>query len=113
MKNKGFTLIELIGTIVIISLIALIIIPAISNTLKEGIKDAEEQTEKSIVLAAKNYFSDNPKETCVELKTLQEQGYIDYKIKSPIDNTEITYKKVTITKTNGKKEYEYRDGTCN
>ena len=91
MKNKGFTLIELIGTIVIIALIALIIIPAIGRTLKTGIEKSEKQIENNIILAAKNYFSDNPKATCGELKTLQEEGYIDYKIKSPIDTNSSTY----------------------
>ncbi len=85
MKNKGFTLIELIGTIVILSLILLIITPAITNSLKKGMDNADEQTKESIVMAARNWASDNKDKlpTIVNLNKLQEEGYIDDNIKLP------------------------------
>ena len=118
MKNKGFTLIELIGTIVILSLILLVIVPPISNSLKKGIDKADKQIEESIIMAAKNYSSDNKNAECVDLSTLQEEGYIDKNLKSPKDNEEITNKKVIITidKTpsgEAKYSYEYEEGNCN
>ncbi len=118
MRNKGFTLIELIGTIVILSLLLIIIIPAVGNKLKKGTEDAEEQTKKSIILAAKNYESDHPEADCVDLFTLQQQGYIDYKIKSPKDETkELTDIKIIIDKTTMssgkiKKKFIYDEGSC-
>lgn len=108
MKNKGFTLIELVGTIVIISLILLIVTPAISNSLKKGVSNADKQMEESIIMAAKNYFSDNKNRSCVKLSTLQEEGYADINIKKPSDGEIITNVKVV---KNGNK-YELKDGEC-
>ena len=59
MKNKGFTLIELIGTIVILSLLLLIISPLVTRSIKEGTEKADNQAKTSIELAAKNWASDN------------------------------------------------------
>ncbi|MBR3198630.1 MAG: prepilin-type N-terminal cleavage/methylation domain-containing protein [Bacilli bacterium] len=118
MKNKGFTLIELIGTVVILSLLLIIIVPAIGDKLKKGREAAEQQTKNNIILGAKNYVSDHPDTSCVDLETLQQQGYLDYKIKSPTDETkEITDVKIrvqTSTTSTGKikRTYFYEDGKC-
>ena len=118
MNKKAFTLIELIGTVVILSLIVLIITPAISDNVKKGVEDAKKQTEESIILAAKNYVSDNKSATCVTLQTLQSEGYIDDNLKDPSDSNKIlTNKKVTITRTQQenkvKYKYTYEEGNCN
>ena len=59
MKNKGFTLIELIGTIVILSLLLLIISPLVTRSIRNGVKNADEQAKTNIEMAAKNWASDN------------------------------------------------------
>ena len=126
MKNKGFTLIELIGTITIISLILLIITPAITNSLKKGIKDADEQTKQGIILAAKNWASDNkqslPKTKNgvynVSIATMQNEGYLDNDIKLPSTAISLTSVCVSITKTNNTGsskdvyKYEYKESGC-
>ncbi len=107
MKNKGFTLIELVGTLVILSLMLLIITPAISNSLKKGVQDADKQTQGSIIMAAKNYFSDNKDKDCVNLSDLQSEGYID-DVVNPSDGTHIT----GVVVKNGT-EYEFKkDDRC-
>lgn len=111
MKNKGFTLIELVGTLVILSLMLLIITPAISNSLKKGVQDADKQTQGSIIMAAKNYFSDNKDKAkdkaCVNLSDLQSEGYID-DVVNPSDGTHIT----GVVVKNGT-EYEFKkDDRC-
>ncbi len=116
MKKNGFTLIELIGTMVILSLILLIITPAITNSLKKGINNADDQVKESIIAAARNYVSDHKNTTCVNLSTLQNDGYLDENIKSPKDETPIVNKKIVVTKynTSGKTKYtySYEDGSC-
>ena len=107
MKNKGFTLIELVGTLVILSLMLLIITPAISNSLKKGVQDADKQTQGSIIMAAKTYFSDNKDKDCVHLSDLQSEGYID-DVVNPSDGTHIT----GVVVKNGT-EYEFKkDDRC-
>ena len=56
MNNKGFTLIEVIATVIILSLIALIAYPTLTNTLKKN-KDMQiENFKESAELAADTYI---------------------------------------------------------
>ena len=59
MNKKGFTLIELIGVIVLISLMVLIIIPTVDKVIKQGQEVANQQLESNILLAAQNWASDH------------------------------------------------------
>ncbi len=103
MKN-GFTLIELIGTVVIMALALLIIVPTVSRSMKQGVKDADEKAIANVELAAENYNSDNPGSACVTIATLQNQGYLDADLKRPSDNTNLTGRvKITKTVTSSKK----------
>lgn len=114
MKNKGFTLAELLGVIIILSLITMITVPAITNSLQNyKVKLCNTQL-KEIESAARVWASDgnnllklpseNEQSITVTLNTLSEYGYIDAPISNPVTNEnfdlESTY--VTITK-NGKK----------
>ena len=123
MNKKGFTLIELIGTIVILSLTLLILIPNVTRSIKSGTTKADEQTKTSIELAAKNWASDHkgdlPKNKdgskIVAVTELQSQGYLDDDLKLPSTSASINSACVKITKTNddevtaktGKKAYSY------
>lgn len=103
MKN-GFTLIELIGTVVIISLALLIIIPIVSRSMKKGVADADKQAIASVELAAENYNSDNPGSSCVTVTKLQDEGYLDDNLKRPSDSSNLTGRvMITKTVTNSKK----------
>ena len=59
MKSKGFTLIELLGVIIILSLLLMIIVPSVVGSIQDGQENADESTTNSIVLAARNWLSDN------------------------------------------------------
>ena len=123
MKNKGFTLIELIGTIVILSLLLLIISPLVTRSLKNGIKQADKQAKTNIEMAAKNWKSDNKGNDAafVTVSELINGGYLDEEVKLPSSSgqTDLSNACVKITKTyenenTGKKvyKYDYQD-TCN
>lgn len=57
--KKGFTLIELMAVVVIISLVCLLTFPNIVNQIKKS-KDAnKDNVEKVIISAAKRYVNDN------------------------------------------------------
>lgn len=96
MKNKGFTLVELIATLIVISVVALIAIPNISNSLKQIIFGITLTQAEGIVDAAKSWAADNldkiPNENgvsvIVTLSELKENGYIDKNVYKNSDRTE-------------------------
>ncbi len=110
--NKiGFTLIELLAVIVILAAIMLIIIPLVTNNVKEGSEVANTQNKESIELAAKNWASDNKnmlpedgEEICVSVKALIQEGYLDNNVSDDYINGS-----VVISNTNGIYYYTYTD----
>lgn len=82
--KKGFTLVELIATLVVLSLVALIVIPNISKTLKEIKSGLNETQRAAIVEAAQDWANNNisslpSKDNEIKylyLKTLKEEGYL-------------------------------------
>ena len=90
MNRKGFTLVELLAVIVILSLIALVAVPAITGMIKEGKSTLSDAQMKNVELAARNWASDkenlsllNDDYECVTLETLQNSGYADMDLKNP------------------------------
>lgn len=119
--KKGFTLAELLGVIVILSLIALITVPAITDTLQNyKIKLCNTQLEE-IISAAKTWGADNlvklpsgeGQTKTVSLKTLSDYGYIDAVIQNPVtkENFDLETTTVTITKQGKKFVYTLDDDT--
>ena len=119
MKLRGFTLIELLATIIILACILMLIYPIIDKVVIETNITADKQVRDSIVLAAKNWGSDNKDKlpevvgdkASVDLITLQNEGYIDVVVKNPSTNKTITDVCVTIIKKENSINYEY-DGEC-
>ena len=119
MKNKGFTLIELLGVIIILSLLLLVIVPSVTSNIKKGQKEADENTKNTIILATKNWLSDNKAivnnstSYTVNVSTLQDEGYLDTNIILPSKNCSLENASVTIGVTkkdnNIKYDYKYND----
>lgn len=86
MKNKGFTLVELIATLIVLSIVALIVVPNIYENIKEAKNGIKITQLESIVDSAKEWAADHitelsiEKDTYVFLKDLQSGGYIDYNL---------------------------------
>lgn len=59
MKNKGFTLVELIAIIVIIAIIALIAVPTVLNIIGKSKEKANLNSAKMILEAGDIYYSNN------------------------------------------------------
>ncbi len=84
-KNKGFTIVELLGVIAILAIIATIAVVGVSVVLKNMKVNYYKSQADMIVLAAKDFYSANrgqlPKEIGstekVEIKDLITQGYLD------------------------------------
>lgn len=133
MKNKGFTLIELIAVLTIVALIALITVPTITNSISSYKNNLYDTQIKNIESAARVWGSDNmfllPNsesgeceysniDSCPEdynsliitLDVLKNNGYIDKDIqnpntKEPFDDT----MKIFIVKKGNSFDYKVMD----
>lgn len=83
MKNRGFTLVELLGVIVILSIIAVITVPLVQRTILENTEEVYNDQVLSFERAARNYTNSDVynmtrcEPSCsISLKELQEKGYL-------------------------------------
>ena len=91
MKRKGFTLIELMGVLIILGILAAIAVPTIAKTIKNSREKAYEDQVGIIVAAAKNWSADHisvlPEEDGVfipvKISELQEGGYLESSVENP------------------------------
>ena len=123
MKRNGFTLAELLGVMVILSIIGIITIPAVTDSLQKYRSSLCESQVKEIIAAARAWGADNilvlPTEEgytyTLSLETLAQYGYIDKEIKNPVakENFSLTETKVTITRTGKKYTYTIDQNTMN
>ena len=113
--KKGFTLAELLGVIVILSLIALITVPAITDTLQNYIIKLCNTQLEEIISAAKTWGADNlvklpsseGQTKTVSLKTLSDYGYIDAVIQNPVTKENFDLETTTVTITKQGKKFVY------
>lgn len=83
--QKGFTMVELLATIVILGLLTTVVVVGVAKTIQSSHQEYYENQENMLRLAGMEYFSDHrselPKEVGEEnyvlLSTLVDQKYID------------------------------------
>ncbi|MFA7514994.1 MAG: type II secretion system protein, partial [Bacilli bacterium] len=93
MKNKGFTLVELLGTILILALVMIIGVPKIIEIVYKSKMEIMVKNEQKLLMATENYLVKNRHKFPtgigdaieVTLSELQTDGFIDI-IKSPYGN---------------------------
>lgn len=106
LNNKGFTLAELLATIVILTLVLLVAVPSILGVNKSVNKNLYKARVKNIELAAKSYSEDNPNlflndtyTVSFSLGYLQEKKIYNDDLKNPINGKDMKDCMVTVTKT--------------
>ena len=112
-KNKGFTLIEIMAVIVILAVIALIVVPLITGSIKDSKQKLYETQLENIKSGAKSYMINldlpNTKPITITLDDLQKKGLVDKDIKNPITDKE--FNKCMLIQVNKVSEteeiYEY------
>mgnify|MGYP003571399059 CR=1 FL=1 len=115
MKKNGFTLIEILGVIVILSVIAIITIPLIDRTINKGKKNMETAQKAQLIKALKDYYADyshsktlNSGESCQTINTLVSDGYLDNPVNPMTKNKYDDSDKVCVKKTGSSSAYEYQ-----
>lgn len=109
MKNKGFTLIELIVTITLLAIISITIGVSVSNMLANQKEKEAENMKETIEKAACVYVDTvNESLTEVSLKTLIDEGLIDKDLVNPITKESLDINsKVNINIVDNEKNCTY------
>lgn len=128
MKNKGYTLVELLAVFVILGIIIMISVPAITGVINSSKDKSYDEQVKILENAARTYMSENSAllpdsglSFNVTIDNLKESGLIsDKEIKNPNYSSGSTDNKkknlyfngcIKVTNTNNKFTYIYQD-TC-
>lgn len=119
--KKGFTLVEMLGSIIILAIIALIAFPAVLNLLGTSQNKIDDSTKKYVLEAARSYVNDHvndyprvgileEKKEIIYISTLKNEGYIS-------DNTydnkkDLLEGKCVSVGLDENKNYEFKFGEC-
>lgn len=111
MKKNGFTLIELIASVTILALIALIAFPNILNALKKGQDKVDAGVKRVVESAAESYYNDKPDikqnyTVYVTVCDLAKNGYISVSFFEK-NQSSIGQGRVKITPSGSKYTYEF------
>ena len=131
MKHKGFTLVELLGTIVILAVIALVAFPAILGLLNDSQNKTDDALKNLAITGARDYVNDNmdsyPKALTtdtsvktygdagnIKVQTLIDEGYINTSSISQTKNCEMLNDYVKVSSDSEKYIFDYVsvDGGC-
>lgn len=113
-KKKGFTIIELLATIIIIGLLVSIAYISVTSILDNGDNNYYKSQEDMLVLAGREYYADNRSElpddigdtSTVPLEKLVEEKYIDPITDEDGNDCNGTTSGVTVQKVT-EKDYQY------
>ena len=123
---KGFTLVELLGIIIILGVVALICFPKVNSMIKQSKQDAYDAQVKNIVDSARSWAVDNnsklpqinsSSELRISILDLINEGYINdtknNNLVNPLDETKTMDGCVIIKYFNEYNQYSYEySETC-
>lgn len=97
MKQKGFTLVELIGVVIILCLLCVLAIPPILNSINSTKNELSDTMKEILVNASELYVNDNTKKFperdgnvyCVEIQKLIDQEYLLSPLLDPVTKRQI------------------------
>lgn len=121
MKNKGFTLIEIMAIIAVLAVIALVTAPTIIKTYKKSDQNEYNEYIETLELATESYIQNNLEEypelgspggiITVTIKTLRDNGYVKKEFINPKtkQNTSDNAGFKVTANNDGSYNYEFSD----
>ena len=113
-RIKGFTLVELLAVIVILSLLLLLAVTTVSSQFKNSKDELYDTQLNNVKLAAEMWGSDNKVKLnsisdCVTLTLgyLKDGGYIDSSVINPKNNEEFSNTETFVNIKKEKNQYIY------
>ena len=107
MKNKAFTLVELLGVIVLLGILGIVIIPKVGDSITNSKETAYITQEETIKKAVNDFLVDNTDlledndTITIKLGVLKQKGYIPVNIKNPKTRKNISNESLIIITKNG------------
>ena len=104
MKNKAFTLVELLGVVILLGILSIVIIPKIGDSISNGKQQAYNAQVETIKKATNDFLIENSSildndTTTITLGTLKQGGYLPIRIKNPMTKKDFSNEsKITIQK---------------
>lgn len=92
MNNKGFTLLELLATIIIVIALSTLIVPNIMKYMKQGEAEYNKNIEEMVKIAGTNYYADHKDkleepDPVISVKELASENYLSKDITDKKGNT--------------------------
>ncbi len=112
MKNKAFTLVELLGVIVILGLLSIVIIPKVGDSIKNSKETSYRTQVNTIKKAANDFLIENTstletnKSITIKLGILKQEGYLPLNIKNPKTRKDFSNESL-ITITRNEEKYNF------
>lgn len=122
-NKKGFTLLELLGVIVLLGVVALLVATLSNRILGESKESLYETQKEAIIIATKNWaisnngilpMSETDEAYNLPLTKLAEDGYIENEeLIDPRNNKKICgYVKITYNENKNQYKYQMIEETC-
>lgn len=114
MKANGFTLVEILGVVLILSLIVILAFPTIIENIRKSEDKIDTASKNLIQNAVELYIDDNKvnfsekKEYCINLGELFKAGYLKEPFIDTKTGKEISKENKSIEVTIGDEENEYK-----
>ena len=113
--NRGFTLVEMLGVITLLGILAVVIGVDVNMRITESRKNTCRLQEENIIDAAKMYYIDYPEELPLEgdvhlgiTKTLIDDGYLEQDLTNPMSNKVYSDKSYVNVSTQNGKKFNYK-----
>ena len=113
--NRGFTLVELLGVLIVLALILSIVIVSVKGVINTSKKKLSNVQISTIEEAANHYYIREGQllnSTCISVNDLIDKGYLDGdEIKDPTTSNEITGY-VKISNISNQYVFKYQEESC-
>lgn len=111
MNKRGFTLVELMGVLVILGVLLIFTVPTVTKTLKNSEKNEKAEYDNTVCLAVKSYVEIKREvyPFTISLGELRDEGYLSTSLKNPeTDSLDADSVRVKISMSSGKAVCTYQ-----